>query len=64
MSADIPAGYRKVGAIQGGQWFSLAKTKAGEPITYMLLQQWKNERRCAVRVVKDGATSIYCAKRL
>lgn len=62
MSAVIPSGYRKVGAVRGAQWFSLAKTRKGEPITYMMVQSWKAARLYHVKTVKDGPATIYYVK--
>lgn len=62
MSAPIPNGYRKVGAVQGAQWFSLAKTRNGAPITRTMVMRWRDMQLCHVKTAKDGAATIYYVK--
>lgn len=64
MSVAIPSGYRKVGALRGGHWFSLAKTNAGEPVSQHLMNTKRALRKWDVKIVNDGDTAIYCVKRL
>ena len=64
MSATIPAGYRKVGALKGGLWFPLAKTNSGELISQQLMNTKRALRKWDVKIVNDGDMAIYCAKRI
>ncbi|WP_291365296.1 hypothetical protein [Acetobacter sp. UBA5411] len=64
MSASIPSGYRKVGALRGGRWFPLAKTNSGELVSQQLMNTWRSLRKWDVKIVNDGDTAIYCAKRI